>query len=329
MGSNAHRGLRPAPGATRRVAAAGLLALAASGQAMAQPLAFDGADVLSSRKDRTSRLTTPVYINGAGPFAFVIDTGANRSVISTELAQTLQLPAGPPARIHGIVSAQETPTVNVQSFVAGDVKLPLAGVPTLRQADLGCAGFLGIDAFHDKRVFFDFRKGEVAIVRPGVDDFRGGGKGVTLTSDVDVRARRRYGQLVILDADAVGGRLTCFVDSGAQRSVGNMAMRRSLQARTHDRDFAPISVMLYGATGQQVRGEVAEVPRLRIGMISFTDFPMAFADLHTFTLWDMQDRPALMMGMDLLGLFSAVIVDFRQNYVRFRIAATVHAQTAS
>ena len=316
-------------GATRRLAISGLLATAAAGSAQAQPLAAGGADVLAGRKDRTSRLTTPVFINGSGPYPFVIDTGANRSVISTELAQLLQLPAGPPARIHGIVSAQETPTVNARSFVAGTVQLPLTGVPTLAQADLGCDGFLGIDAFHDKRVSFDFRRGEVSILRGGQSEIGDSPHGVTLTSDVDVRARRRLGQLMIVDADAVGGRLRCFVDSGAERSVGNMAMRRALQARTHDSDFVPISVILYGATGQQVTGVVAEVPRLRIGMINFTDFPLAFADLHTFALWDMQDRPALMMGMDLLSLFGLVIVDFRQNFVRFRMAETIRVHADS
>ena len=131
---------------------------------------------------------------------------------------------------------------------------------------------------------------------------------------------------MIVDADASGERLSCFVDSGAQLSVGNMAMRRALQAPAQDSSFAPVNVMIYGATGQDVRGEVAEVRRLRVGMINFTDFPLAFADLHTFTLWNMQDRPALMMGMDLLSLFGLVIVDFRKNFVRFRMAETIHAQ---
>ncbi len=317
------------PGATRRAALSGLLATAAAGSAGAQPLAAGGADTLPGRKDRTSRLTTPVFINGSGPYPFVIDTGANRSVISTELAQMLHLPAGPPARIHGIVGAQQTPTVNAQSFVAGNVDLPLAGVPTLSHADLGCDGFLGIDAFHDKRVIFDFRQGTVSILRGGQSEIADGPSGVTLTSDVDVKARRRFGQLMIVDADASGRRFSCFVDSGAERSVGNMALRRALQARNHDSGFAPINVTLFGATGQDVLGEVAEVPRLRIGMIKFTEFPLAFADLHTFTLWGMQDRPALMMGMDLLSLFGLVIVDFRQNFVRFRMAETIHAWAES
>ena len=115
-------------------------------------------------------------------------------------------------------------------------------------------------------------------------------------------------------------------DASASTIISWPSRRRALQSRTHDIGLAPTNVMLYGATGQLVRGEVAEVPRLRIGKINFTDFPLAFADLHTFSLWDVQDRPALMMGMDLLSLFGQVVVDFRENFVRFRMAAIIHAQ---
>ena len=315
-------------GPTRRRAAWGLLALAAGASpiARAEPLDLKGADVLLGRKDRTSRLTTPVLVNGTGPYAFVVDTGANRSVIATELAQSLGLPAGPPARIHGILGVQEAPTVNAESFVAGRIRLPLSGVPTLSRADLGCDGFLGLDAFRDRRVAFDFRRGRVAILPAGYEELDQARPSATLTSDVVVRARQRFGQLTITEANAAGQWISCFVDSGAQCSVGNLAMRRMVKARTHDSAFAPIPITLHGATGQDARGEVAEVSRIRIGLLNFTGFRMAFADLHTFSLWGMQDSPALMVGMDLLSLFELVIVDFRQNFVRFRLAQL--AQTA-
>jgi hypothetical protein len=310
---------------SRRDAAAGLLALAAGAPpaARAEPLGIRGAEVLRGRRDQTSRLTTQVKVNGTGPYGFVVDTGANRSVMAAELAAELGLPAGRPTRIHGILGLQDASTVNAQSFTAGRIRLPIADVPVLRREDLGCDGFLGLDAFRDRNVAFDFRDNRVAIMPAGFEDVDVGDPAATLTSDVIIRARQRYGQLTIAEADAVGKRIGCFIDSGAQVSVGNMAMRRMVKARTGDRTFAPIRVILFGATGQQTHGEVAEVPRLGVGLLRFTGFRMAFADLHTFSLWGMQDQPAMMMGMDLLSLFEQVTVDFRQNFVRFRMAEAI------
>ncbi len=167
---------------------------------------------------------------------------------------------------------------------------------------------------------FDFRKGRVSILSAGFEELDPGDPAGMLISDVIIRARQKFGQLTIAEANAEGQRIGCFIDSGAQVSVGNMAMRRVVKARTGDRTFTPIRVILFGATGQQTHGEVAEVAKLGVGLLRFTGFRMAFADLHTFSLWGMQDRPAMMMGMDLLSLFELVNVDFRQNLVRFRMA---------
>ena len=40
-------------------------------------------------------MTVPVEIGGAGPYRFVVDTGAERTVISRELARELELEPGP------------------------------------------------------------------------------------------------------------------------------------------------------------------------------------------------------------------------------------------
>ena len=313
---------------SRRTAAMGALALAGSA-ARADPPRVGGGELLRGRKDWTSRLTTPAYVNGKGPFAFVVDTGANRSVLAAELAAQLGLPPGRAAKIHGILGLQDAATVDVESFTAGRLRLPIADVPILPRQDLGCDGFLGLDAFRNRRVDFDFRRGRVSILADGFGELDATGAQSTLTSDVVVRARERFGQLTIAEAEVVGQRIGCFIDSGAQVSVGNMAMRRILKAHTGDRSFTPIPIVLYGATGQEAEGEMAQVPTLGIGALRFTDFDMSFADLHTFSLWGMQDRPAMMMGMDLLSLFTAVTVDFRQNAVRFRMAEAMDLQVRS
>ena len=280
-----------------------------------------GADTLLGRKDRTSRLSTKVMINGEGPFDFVVDTGANSSVISSELAEKLKLAPGGPARIHGISGVQPAATVNVRSFKAGLISIPVQDVPILKSADLGCDGLLGIDAFRDRRVTLDFQRNVVELARSRDLAFHEEAHLMAaVTSEVTVSARQRFGQLTIIDAEASRRKITCFIDTGAQRTVGNLAMRRAVQAVTADARFTPIKVVIHGATGQEAPGEVAEVPTMRLGGVHFTAFPMAFADLHTFDLWQLSNQPAVMLGMDLLRLFEQVAIDFGKREVRFRMA---------
>ena len=65
------------------------------------------AETLKITEDRSTRMTLPVKIDGQGPFAFIIDTGADRTVISAELAARLNLPRGAPVTLHGASGEKE------------------------------------------------------------------------------------------------------------------------------------------------------------------------------------------------------------------------------
>lgn len=305
--------------ASRRAILTGLTAMAlAPGRVLAQTQA-EPPEVLEGKTDWTRRLTTPVRINGEGPFRFIIDTGANRSVISDQVARRLNLPEGAATLVHGIAGAVPARTVNVTSFMAGGAAVPIKDIPVLDGAPLGAEGLLGIDAFHNRCVEFDFVRGRVTLSHSIAPNEPSPGS-FTVIAETTVRAIQRLGQLTIVDAQAVGRRISCFVDSGAQRSVGNMAMRRLIHTRFGDSGFAPLPIILHGATGQDATGEVAVTPSMRIGHLHFTEFPMPFADLHTFSLWRLNDRPAMMLGMDILARFASVIVDFGEKKVTFKMA---------
>src|SRR5580704_4416257 len=61
--------------------------------------------------DIYKRMTGPVRIDGAGPYPFVVDTGANQSVVSAEIAGALGLKAGDPQPLNGVAGVEMTPTV--------------------------------------------------------------------------------------------------------------------------------------------------------------------------------------------------------------------------
>ena len=89
--------------------------------------------------DWTSRMTAPVRIEGQGPFPFVVDTGANRTVIAAELAMKLGLPEGDLEPVQGVAGMQMAPTV-MASLTVGNRTGRRGPVSLLPSAAIGGQG---------------------------------------------------------------------------------------------------------------------------------------------------------------------------------------------
>ena len=78
-------------------AASALLTPAGLAQTIAPPLPGvpeDEAARIAASTDAAEHMTIPVMINGRGPFRFVVDTGADRSVLADDVAVSLGLVRG-------------------------------------------------------------------------------------------------------------------------------------------------------------------------------------------------------------------------------------------
>ncbi|HLI65425.1 MAG TPA: retropepsin-like aspartic protease [Caulobacteraceae bacterium] len=254
------------------------------------------------------RMTAPVRVNGEGAFPFVVDTGANQSVISDTLVTRLGLASGPVEALNGVAGVQMTPTVNASLGVGNQTE---AGVTLsiLPETAIGGLGMLGLDRLSGQRLTLDFA-GARLVIEPA----RGSHRDVR---DVVMRAHRRNGQLTLVDADLAGTPVVAFLDSGAQSTIGNLALR-DIAVVSHPAvlwDQAPV----VSATGQVIMAQMADFPGLRLGGLHLPSWPVAFADLHTFQLWSLEDKPALMVGVDVLSRFDYVSLDFLRDEVRFRM----------
>ena len=69
--------------------------------------------------------------------------------------------------------------------------------------------------------------------------------------------------------------------------------------------------------GERVAAEQAVTRELELGGVTMTGMPVAFADVPPFAKLDLDDKPALLLGMDALRTFSRVSVDFAERRVRF------------
>ncbi len=269
--------------------------------------------------DLYARMTAPLRIAGQGPFAFVVDTGANQSVISADLAERLGLTQGPPALLNGVAGSQMAPTA-VASIQVGRRLRRGVTMFVLPAPAMGAAGLLGLDGLEGQTLTLDFAARILRIEAAGAG--RGGAR------IVGMRARRRDGQLTLVDADLAGIPVTAFIDSGAQNTIGNRVLQRIVAARRPGGLWTAAPII--SVTGQTMQADLAELPHLRIGGMTLSRWRVAFADLHTFRMWDLTDRPAMLIGVDVLSRFEAVSLDFARDEVRFlppdrRLVRSVHA----
>ena len=109
------------------------------------------------------RMTVPVQIAGAGPFQFVIDTGAQRTVISRELAGKLGLPRGQMVRLTGMTGTQDVGTVVIPSISVSTLGGERIEAPALSAAHLGAPGMLGIDALQGHALSIDFDSRQMTV----------------------------------------------------------------------------------------------------------------------------------------------------------------------
>jgi hypothetical protein len=79
----------------------------------AASLVDPAAEVLTLEQERNRRLTLPVLVEGAGPFAFMIDTGSQATAVTHEIRIAANLPAAGTATLVGMASRREVDLVDV------------------------------------------------------------------------------------------------------------------------------------------------------------------------------------------------------------------------
>ncbi|WP_324750807.1 retroviral-like aspartic protease family protein [Sphingomonas sp. LY54] len=302
-----------------------LFCLLASAAALVAPLHAQpvprpddsAADVLGYAPDDSQRMTVPVSIGGKGPYRFIVDTGAERTVIARELAHELRLGPGDSTILHSMTEVQETPTVLIPRLEVSRKTVRDIHAPALARAHLGAEGMLGVDSLQAQRVLFDFVRQEMSISPSRVREPRWDSDTIVVT------ARSRFGHLILVDAAVDGEKVNVILDTGSQVTIGNNALRRKLAKKGKLRFTVPISLL--SVTGGVTQADYTAVKKLRLGGVDITDMPIAFAEVHPFRKLKLTDKPALLLGMDALKLFERVSVDFATRKVRLLPPGTAQA----
>ena len=262
---------------------------------------------LRMARDANERMTVAVRVRDSGPYRFLVDTGAERTVISRELAERLGLPAGLRTRIQSVAGPSMVSTVDIAALDIATRRLSVAGAPTLESAHIGADGLLGVDSLAASRVMIDFKRGVMGVTPSKAPDF------VAESGTIVVEARRRHGRLMFTRAVADGANAVVVVDTGSEITIGNPALRRRLLGK-HELG-QPVEIET--VAGEKIVGELYTVGVLDLDGVLLKRMMIAFTDSPVFAQLDLADRPALLLGMNALRGFDKVSIDFATRRVRF------------
>ena len=265
------------------------------------------AEIIALMQDRASRMTVPVSIDGRGPFSFLIDTGSERTVVSSDIAGILALEFAEIAKLVSIAGSKMVQTVYLPEVTLGRQNYGELVAPMLEAHHIGADGILGLDGLQDQRILFDFTTNAISIEdvtkRAPTSDF-----------EIIVTARRRSGQLIFTDATLDGKKINVVIDTGAQSNIGNRALQRRL-GLGHKPGVEQAS--LVSVTGQSILADSGIAYDFRIGRAQFDYVPIVFVDTDAFRELGLDKTPAMLLGMGTLRQFSRMMIDFKQRRVLF------------
>lgn len=265
-------------------------------------------DSVAVLSEPSLRMTVPVTIGGKGPFRFLIDTGAQATVLSIDLAQRLELFDRRSAMLVGAASRRLVETAAVDGIVLGSRNFNVATAPLVTGEYIGGAdGILGLDSLQNQRVLLDFKKKTMQVA--DAKDL-GGNRGY----EIIVRAQRKLGQLIITRARLDGVGVSVIIDTGAEGSIGNPALLDKLR-RMREQGTGEMT----DVNGASLSGSIRVARKLSIDLVQIQNLSILFADSPTFHALGLANEPTLILGMEQLRLFNRVAIDFATSRVLFDV----------
>ena len=260
--------------------------------------------VAPTNRDRIGRVWVPVYLNGKGPFRLVLDSGATRSAVIDSVAQRLGLDTSksPQVRLRGVTGTTVVPTIRVNTLIVGDLQLSPTTLPIVADA-------FGLEGMADKRIYIDFRNDFINVSRskgkPAEEGF------------TTLPLLRRGGSMMMVNATIGGVRALAIIDTGAQASVGNLALYQALERRFKAGEATKDEI--WGATGDMQAGEGRVVSPIQMGAIDIRSAHITFGDMNIFSHWQVTREPALLIGMDILGLVDTLVIDYKRRELMIKL----------
>lgn len=265
--------------------------------------------VARTTRDRIGRIWAPVLIDGKGPFRLVLDTGANHSAVIPSTAAALGSPGAANAMVvTGFTGSAVVPTISVSRLEVGDLLFGPETLPIVADVFGGAQGVLGNEGMAGKRIMADFSHDRLEISTSHGEPARVGFS--------VVRLKVVEGGLLLADMRVGGIRCVAIIDTGAQSTVGNLPLRTALARRPRPGDKP---AQIEGVTLDVQTGDSMPAPQIELGGLTITGVHITFGDMYLFEHYHLTQKPVLLLGMDLLGSFDVLIIDYRMHELQIRL----------
>jgi hypothetical protein len=182
-------------------------------------------------------------------------------------------------------------------------------LPIVPDALGGAQGILGAEGLAGKRIFIDFRHDKIMITYSRNErsprDF------------VNVPFHAIHETLVVVNVLIGDVPTKAIIDTGGETTIANLALRAALNRRSALFKGKPDQII--GATKDIQNGEILPMPAIVFGAIQILDSGVTFADAYIFKQWKLLNEPAILIGMDALGLLDTLVIDYRRHELQMRM----------
>lgn len=258
-------------------------------------------------RDHIGRVVIPVMINGQGPFRFIVDTGASHSTVSPTVVQALGLKPSevPSIVLDGITGSARVSAVTIDRLEAGALTVSGTPMPVVwAQVMAGTDGILGAAGLTNQSLMVDFEHNRVRIAAEVEPAIR--------SESTRIHALRLTDGLMTVELRVGGVRVQAVVDTGSERTLGNIALRDAVNIKRTAGVMARVT-SVYGATKQIESGEVVDAPVIALGSLRVLGVELVYGNFHIFKVWGMENKPAMILGMDVLGTLGSLGIDFKNH----------------
>lgn len=275
---------------------------------------IDGDALSALTRERMGRMTVPVWINDQGPFRFAIDTAASASVVAEDVADPLQMVDAGPLDMHSVLGLERVASVRADRITSGAMQQDHVRLAVGTRRGLGgLDGLLGLDLLAEQRLVMQFRgqnRTRINRSRMDPDSFLGAPRSRVNFRPLRLREAPR---LMVLPAVVRGQAVSAVLDTGAQVSLINPVLADRAGAQPFVNRNAETARAVQSPTGRQALAEAMVVTGVHFDDVVLDRLAVLSGDFYIFHHLGLADRPAMLLGVDVLGSFQRVVVDLKRG----------------
>jgi predicted aspartyl protease len=264
------------------------------------------------RIDYHGRLVTDVYVNGQGPFQFLIDTASSRSLIFEHVRRQLNLTQSQPGRmtVYGINDVADVMPVKPHELQVAGETIPdlLMGVLPDSEAD-DPDGILGVDVLSHYFVVLDRGTMRLKLLPPADTS----AAAYRDWSEVELMPRplKKFPiQFWYLRARFNDRDITSLFDLGASMTMLNWGAAEQLGVhKSRFRSYGPPPALLQDVLGKEAPAVRADGLEVRLPGKTWFKQSAMIADAPVFSYFDLEEKPSAIVGLDLLRN-NSLAIDF-------------------